>query len=1012
MSIPIEARTLVAPGELRTDALELFEQEALIDFLLAAPGLLPRPPQGHARLAREPHLDFPVQVSHAHRQAILESLGGQLDALPQTPAWEARLGGWSQRLKSTDARVFYHARGPLFSRLISRADSSLVPAGPITREFLGRPPGTELDMALAGGMHAQARAWFQQRLVDAEDISLEVRALLEATWAGPLIGAKDLYYKVLSEFFLEMLQGADLTDNNPLLERMTAFQQAAYQQAKGILRRFGGVFLADVVGLGKTYIAMALLRYLQDVLDRHALVVAPPAVCPVWDALGEEAGVHLRTLSHGNLEALPQFSARQVLVLDESHNFRNPTTRRYERLWEWLHPGGVPSRRQVLLLSATPQNNSPWDVQRQLRLFPDDFTRLPFTGESMEDFFKAVEAGKESLTSILQHVVVRRTRRFIQAQYPNAKLPVKRRSGGYDWVPIRFPIRISGPEQCLRYQIEDSYGAGLYDRIIHLLSSMEYPLYGLGAYVLEMHKKDERLAGIHQAGRSLRGLFKVLLLKRLESSEAAFRISLVRLQDRLRIALENLREGFIVLHMDVADEEDGESESLPAGMFHIDRLRNALQGDLARVEELCAAMGKLPPAAEAKLARLRAYLETRPPRVHRTLIFTQFADTADFLMEHLREGYGVVERVTGSKGSVRQLVRRFAPRANPTLDGTQVPREKQIDLLISTDALSEGINLQDADTLINYDLHWNPVRLIQRAGRIDRLGSENEEIHIASFLPERGLESQLGLEQVLRRRIKEFLDVFGEDSHVLPAEERLDVQGALDAYAGKAFEKAEMADDLDALGRHAERILTLRQTEPAHYMRIKALRSGRRAATDSALPGIVATRLGWYWGFWRESKENGRMEKLADLAGLDLLYKHSEKGDASAPEKISQARRVLSLMVEESRQLFSQQAENVRAQRQTPALDINEEWVRASLEALRMSADEERRGVLDDMRRWVLAGQYKTVLRLAAARWRKEQLTGEALFQQMAAMMRFELKNEFLGEEEIVGAVTGTGVAT
>ncbi len=867
-------------------------------------------------------------------------------------------------------------------------------------------------MALAGGMHAQARAWFQQRLTDAEDISQEIQTLLEESWAGPLIAAKELYYKVLSEFFLEMLQGSDLTDNNPLLERMTAFQQAAYQQAKGILRRFGGVFLADVVGLGKTYIAMALLRYLQDVLDRHAVVVAPPAVCPVWEALGEESGVHLRTLSHGSLGELPRFNARQVLVIDESHNFRNPTTRRYERLWEWLHPGGIPSRRQVLLLSATPQNNSSWDVQRQLRLFPDDFTRLPFAGESLEDFFKAVESGKESLTSILQHVVVRRTRRFIQAQYPDAKLPVKQRSGGYAWVPIRFPTRISGPEQCLRYQIEESYGAGLYDRIIHLLGSMEYPLYGLGAYLLEVHKKDERVVGIRQAGQSLRGLFKVLLLKRLESSEAAFRISLDRLRERLRVALENLQQGFIVLHLDVADEEGGESESLPSGMFHVDRLRNALQGDLGRVEELCTAMGKLPPAAEAKLARLRAYLATRPPQVHRTLIFTQFADTADFLVEHLKEGYGTVEKVTGSSGNVRQIIRRFAPRANLSPEGTQVPREKQIDLLISTDALSEGINLQDADTLINYDLHWNPVRLIQRAGRIDRLGSPNDEIHIASFLPERGLESQLGLEQVLRRRIKEFLEVFGEDSHILPAEDRLDVQGALDAYAGKAFEKAEMSDDLDALGRHAERILTLRQTQPDLYARVKALRSGRRAATNSALPGVVAMRLGWYWGFWREHKEDGCIEKLADLAGLDLLYKHSEREDLRVPGQVSRARLTLSLMVEESRRLFSMQADNVRAQRQTPALDINEEWVRASLDALRTSADEERRGVLDAMVRWVLAGQYKTVLRLAATRWRKEQLTGEALFQQMTAMMRFELKNEFLGEEQVVGAVVGSGVAS
>ncbi|RUO94169.1 hypothetical protein D7Y11_05940 [Corallococcus sp. AB018] len=1004
-----ERSTLVSAGELRTDILEIFQAESRMDLLLSAPGLLASPPLGHAALARAPHEGLPARASHAFRNALLESFGGQVDGLPQTMEWESRIHAWIRKLAAAEARVLHHLPGPLFSRLISRPDGSLVPAGPITRATMARAPGAELDLMLAGDMHSRAREWFRLRSADSEDISKEVQALLESSWAGALIDADTLYLKVLSEFFLEMLQGADLSDSNPLLEVMTTFQQAAYQQAKGILRRFGGVFLADVVGLGKTYIAMALLRFLQDSMDRHALVIAPPAVCPTWQALGEEFGVNLRTLSHGRLEDLPQFSQRQVLVVDESHNFRNPTTRRYERIWEWLHPNELPSRRQVLLLSATPQNNNPRDVMQQLKLFPDNFTRLPFPGESLEDFFKGVEAGRESLTNVLQHVVVRRTRRFIQNHYRDAKLPVKRSTGGYDWVPIRFPKRVSGPEQCLRYRIEDTYGTGLYDRIIQRLGSMEYPLYGLAAYVLEMHRDDSRIVGFRQAGQSLRGLFKVLLLKRLESSEAAFRASLERLRTRLQRALENLREGFVFIASDVEDE--GElvpgGDRMPSGMFHVDRLRNALSSDLDRVEELCSAMQQQAPGTDAKLTRLKAYLAARSPKMHRTLIFTQFADTAEFLHAHLQgPEHGVVAKVTGSSGNVRDIARRFAPRANPALDRSEVPRDRQIDLLISTDALSEGINLQDADTLINYDLHWNPVRLIQRAGRIDRLGSLNEEIHISSFLPERALESNLGLEQVLRRRIQEFLKVFGEDSHILPLEERPDVEGVLDIYAGKALEKAEAHDEMDALGRHAERILSLRQMDPARYARIRALRPGRRAATVSRLPAVIATRLGWYWGFWREMDEGG-LERIADVAGLDLLFKHSQKEGLTEGEKVARSRDRASVLAEQARRHFSLLAENVRAQRHLPALNINEQWVLTSVDGLRKGCDEERLSRLDAMRQWILAGQYKTSLRLAAARWRKEQLSGEALFQQMEAMLRFPLKNEFLGAEELVGVVVG-----
>lgn len=1005
----IDDVTLVAAGELRTDVLELFQAEARMDLLLSAPGLLAQPPVGHAALAREPHAPLPAKLAHAHQQALLSALGEQLDGLPQTMEWEARIGAWIRKLSSAEARVLHHHPGPLFTRLISRAASSIVPAGPITLGTVNRPPGAELDLTLTGAMHERAREWFRLRAAESNDISKEVQSLLESSWAGTMIGAKDLYYKVLAEFFQEMLQGADLTDSNPLLDVMTSFQRAAYQQAKGILRRFGGVFLADVVGLGKTYIAMALLRYLQDTLDRHALVIAPPTVCPTWQALAEDFGVNLRTLSHGQLEDLPKYSQRQVLVVDESHNFRNPATRRYERIWEWLHPNNVPSRRQVLLLSATPQNNSPRDVLQQLKLFPENFTRLPFPGESLDDYFKAVEAGKESLTNVLQHVVVRRTRRFIQSNYQDAKLPVKRPTGGYDWVPIRFPKRISGPEQCLRYQIEDTYGTGLYEQIIQVLGGMDYPLYGLAAYVLEMHRDDARIVGYRQVGKSLRGLFKVLLLKRLESSEAAFRASLEQLRTRLQRGLENLQAGFVQVVVDVEDEGDAPpgGDKMPSGMFHVDRLRNALNADLERVDKLLGAIPHQSPGADAKLARLRAYLRTRPPSQHRTLIFTQFTDTAEFLHSHLQQGYGTVAKVTGSSGNVRLTARRFAPRANPSRDGSTIPKEQQIDLLISTDVLSEGINLQDADTLINYDLHWNPVRLIQRAGRIDRLGSLNEEIHISSFLPERALESSLGLEQVLRRRIQEFLKVFGEDSHILPMEESLDVDGVLDIYAGKALEKAEARhDELDALGRHAERILSLQQTEPAHYARIRALRPGRRASTQSRLPGVVATRLGWYWAFWHE-QDGAAIERISDVAGLDLLFSHSQKSDVPEATRMAQCRQRANRLAEEARRAFSSLAENVRAQRREPALNIHEDWVLVTLDALRKGSDEARLATLEAMRQWIIAGQYKQSLRLAAARWRKEQLTSESLFQQMEAMLRFPLRNEALGEEEMVGVVVG-----
>ncbi len=837
----------------------------------------------------------------------------------------------------------------------------------------------------------------------ADDISAEVWALLEATWAGGLCSAEDLYFKVLIEFFREMLDGEDITDQNPLLRVMTPFQTTAYQQARGILRRFGGVFLADVVGLGKTYIAMALLRHLQDEFGQQAVVVAPPAVCPAWTRLAEEHGVHLRTVSTGKLEELDQYSQREVLVLDESHNFRNPATQRYERLWQWLHPGGLPSQRKVLLLSATPQNNSARDVLQQLRLFPDNFVRLPFPGESLDRFFKAVEDGRESLTTILQHVLVRRTRRFIQTQYPGAQMRVRDAAGNEQVVPIRFPKRVSGLEQCLRYRIEETYGEGLYDTIMKVLAQMDLPLYGLGGYVLDMHAQDPRIVGFRRAGQSLRGLFRVLLLKRLESSEAAFRTTLERLRDRLAGAAEDLRSGFVRVGEEVDDDGERNAETMPSGMFHMDRLGNALQGDLERVESLLSALGRRPASESAKLQRLKDYLAARDPRRHRTLIFTQFADTAEFLEAHLKEGFGRVMRITGGSGrAALDIAHRFAPRANRV----EVPLERQVDLLIATDAFSEGINLQDADTVINYDLHWNPVRLIQRAGRIDRLGSANEEIHIASFLPERQLEANLGLEQVVRRRIQEFLAIFGEDSHVLPAEDALDPDGAVDAYVGTALDKAEQSDQMDGFGRHAERVLQLRDRERSRFQLLRDMRPGRRAATDSTLQGVVACRMAWHWAFWQVPSGGGELARISDLAGLDSFYRHG-RAPGAAPEQALAASRQLGFAVEDARQRFEVQAKQVREQRLQPALDHQEEWLRATLEAYGERCSDDRQEKVKEMVAWVLAGQYKPTLRRAIVHWRKEQLKDEALFQQMLRMLRFPLRTESLEDEEIVGAVVG-----
>lgn len=1000
-------RTFVAPGELRAVHLELFEEaRELVDFVCAAPGLLPFQWDGHADMAREPLQSMSLQVSTAHRDALLRFFAEDLDRLPMTDVWWYRIRAWIDSLRAGGPQFRYLPRDLVHRRAVCRPGETFVPGGPLGLS------GDDLDLLLSGEAHTRARAWMVGLFERADDFSGEVERILVESWAGDVLSPEDLYLKILAEYFEPMLGEMDLgTDDNPMLDRLTDFQQSAYQAAKGILRRYGGVFLSDVVGLGKTYIAMALLSWLERTYDQRAVVIAPPKVLGQWRTLAEEFHVNLQLVSMGKLDELDTYARREVVVIDESHNFRNRSTLRYEMLEKWLRPDGVATRK-VLLLSATPQNNAPEDVLRQLALFPDTETRLPYAGESLDDFFRRIRSGEASLAELLTHVLVRRTRRFIQDNYPDATVKRANESGELVDVPLAFPTRISGEEQCLRYRIDEAYGGGLYDRVMAALRAMAHPLHDLLTYVRPESLDDPRLAGLRQVGHSIRGLYRILLLKRLESSVQAFRLSVRRLREKLEEARDRLRdEGTVVIRrrpgeVDPEGEEYGETQAIDAAVFDATALQAALEDDLTRVEALDRAV-HTQLGHDAKIERLRQYLAKRPPSDHRTLIFTSFADTAEYLGEQLGQVHGRTAHVSGSSGNVLRTAERFAPIAMRAR--TPVPEEERLDLLISTDVLSEGINLQDADTLINYDLHWNPVRLIQRAGRIDRIGSEHDEIHIASFMPERGLEAGLGLETILRRRIQEFLDVFGGDSGVLPAEELPNPELALSAYTGAAFIEAERADETDGMSRHFERLNAIRRENPERLASLRGLRPGKRAASVRHAPAIAAYRLGWHWAFyeWPTDLSGGPRPLVNDLRGLDGLHAHATAAASESPPHARFAR-----MIEDARKLFAPTAELLRQQRARPLLTPAEQFILRRLDEYMATATTPHAHV-ESVRKWVLSGQQNLRLRRLGRQWQRMKLHASAVFQETAALhRRFPPSDEELGEIELSGIVMGQADST
>ncbi|NLD42630.1 MAG: helicase, partial [Chloroflexi bacterium] len=261
------------------------------------------------------------------------------------------------------------------------------------------------------------------------------------------------------------------------------------------------------------------------------------------------------------------------------------------------------------------------------------------------------------------------------------------------------------------------------------------------------------------------------------------------------------------------------------------RLMADIAHDIGVLDHLLEIVGPIDAAEDDKLQALRLALQGDDLRQGKRLIFTQFADTARYLYENLRDLDDALDVVYSGNRDLVSVVARFAPKANP--EAALAAVDRPINLLVATDVLSEGLNLQDCDRMINYDLHWNPVRLIQRLGRIDRIGSEYDRIQSWSFLPETELERNLGLRATLQRRIQEIHDTIGEDAAILEPSEKVNEEAMYAIYEGRGVEQFEVDEEGEGLLdlSEAEEIMRrLRDQDPALYERITSLADGVRCA--------------------------------------------------------------------------------------------------------------------------------------------------------------------------------------
>lgn len=835
---------------------------------------------------------------------------------------------FTQGVLHAKAYIFDYTHPQPNSRGIGIVGSSnLTESGLAANTELNVQVDDDADVMTGEGMHRDLCEWFDKLWASAKPFSEHLLTELQQSWAMAVARPYDVYLKMLFELVRGRLEDDGSTVILPEDILLASYQKVAVQQAIGMVRAHRGAFVADVVGVGKSFVGAAVARHFYESERRRPLVLCPNALEPMWKDYNRRWHLNAEIVPFSRLRerrgdgdgpagtALDSDAAQDCgfVLIDESHNLRYADSQRYRVVSDYLADG---ADRKALLLTATPYNKSYFDVYNQLRLFQaEETTRIPVEPRNIREYFRRVQAGERKLQDLLVHLLVRRTRWQLLRWYgydalthqpvdPHGFQPYlteERRAYLKFLTPSGqedhkfFPHReLATVSYCVDDVYGQEFGRSLYTEIVRLLHrkrggsaqlrlleddddpaldqadprALTYARYGLHNYVVAQRRADPRYRQLVRAGINLRGLIRTSLFKRLESSVEAFRVSVDRQIMAHRNFLAALDSGKVAAgreaarllegrHADSGDPEawddtDAALEEFTERLeqaderrgfsydiqdFDVARLRGDVEHDLQTFQIIQAMVtrSKIPPERDAKLQeflqRLLPQLRTRK----KLLVFSQYEDTARYVFHHLPvEVQADAALVTGQTENIQGVVNRFAPLAN---NHTLGRHEREVDVVIATDRLAEGLNLQDCSQVVNYDLHWNPVRLIQRIGRIDRIGTQHDRIFTYNFLPEKAAERELELKQKLQMRIKEFNDILGMDARVLDETERINPEAVYAIYeeqSGRHLGRWEAEEESGLVGAtlsDAEEFFRdLRERDPEEYQRIGDLRDGLRSA--------------------------------------------------------------------------------------------------------------------------------------------------------------------------------------
>ena len=674
-----------------------------------------------------------------------------------------------------------------------------------------------------------------------------------------------IYFVTLYNIFNEFLEdiSEDVLPNeatgfkdSKIWSMLYNFQKDAALAIINKLEKYNGCILADSVGLGKTFTALAVIKYYEN-RNKSVLVLCPKKLTNNWNTYkdnyvnnpiacdrlrydvlyhtdlnrthGTSNGLDLDRLNWGNYD---------LVVIDESHNFRNggkisgdednEKENRYLKLLNKVIRAGVKTK--VLMLSATPVNNRFNDLKNQIALAYEGHTDIVDeklnTSRSINEIFRNAQRAfntwskwepNERTTAnllkmldfdffeVLDSVTIARSRKHIQKYYDTSDVGT---------FPVRLPPISKAPP------LTDLSDAINYNEIFDLLMQLTLSIYTPSHYILPSKiEKYAELFGddtsLTQVGRELgiRRLMAINLMKRMESSVYSFNLTLTRIKDQIERTIQTINDFDKMASTEVSltdlshiDEFDGEDQNddlfsfgrkvkIALGDMDYESWRRSLEKDKYTLDLLTFMVADITPEHDSKLQTLLCILRDKMEHPinegnKKVIIFTAFADTADYLYEHVskyvKSTYGLDTAMVSGTVDGKTTVKGLAGDLNTILTCfSPISKDKHllmpndntsIDVLIATDCISEGQNLQDCDYLINYDIHWNPVRIIQRFGRVDRIGSKNSVIQLVNFWPDVTLDEYIDLKAKVETRMKIVNMTATGDDNILSNEEKTDLE--------------------------------------------------------------------------------------------------------------------------------------------------------------------------------------------------------------------------------------------